>query len=669
MLLLEALLVGGLAAAVPSRAAMPPDPVPVSPSNAGQERAAGSEDRGNAYYHFLLGRYREDNGDVDGAVKAYQRAAALDPVSAEIRAELAALYARQNRAREAMEWAEAALRLNAANVEAHRVLGMVNASLAKLDDEGETRDAESLERARTALRHLEAARTGSVSVEPGVEMMLGRLYMATDDTQHAIATLRRLVEQEPGRGEPIALLARAYQQAGRPEDAVALLREAAPAHPEFYASLGEVYEDQQEWKPAAAAYDQAVARNPHSLELKTRLASVLLSDGGTAEAGRAVTLLEEVRQQSPADSQVLYLLSMAQRLSGRIDEAETTARQLISIAPASLSGAYALAAIYDEKQQYSRVIETLEPVLGRTRPTSRNGSDLAPLALMLASAYEELGDFEHALSTFARARKIVPANETIDLYELGTLVTARRFTQALERSQALMTARPGDPRVVRLRAEALRGLGREGEAVKLLKDEVAAHSDDVSAHLALSEMYAAAKQFKPAVVVLQEAARLFPSDLTVRFQLGSVLDREGRAADAERTFREVLGEDPLYAPALNYLGYMMANRGERLDEAIALIRRALQVEPYNGAYLDSLGWAYLKANRLDMAEQYLGRAAAQRVRDSAVQDHYGDLLFRLGRLKDAVAAWRKALEGDGEEIDRKEIDRKIQSADAKAARQ
>ena len=148
-----------------------------------------------------------------------------------------------------------------------------------------------------------------------------------------------------------------------------------------------------------------------------------------------------------------------------------------------------------------------------------------------------------------------------------------------------------------------------------------------------------------------------------------MLERATRFAEAERAFRRVLADDPLYAPALNYLGYMLANRGERLDESIALIKRALAVDPFNGAYLDSLGWAYFKANRLELAEDPLRKAADQRVRDSAVQDHFGDLLFRLGRYGDAISAWRKALDGDGEQVNRDDIERKIRSAGEKAAKQ
>jgi predicted Zn-dependent protease len=77
---------------------------------------------------------------------------------------------------------------------------------------------------------------------------------------------------------------------------------------------------------------------------------------------------------------------------------------------------------------------------------------------------------------------------------------------------------------------------------------------------------------------------------------------------------------------------MLAERGERLDESVNFVKKALQLEPENGSFLDSLGWAYFKADKLDLAETSLRRAAEQLQTNSVIQDHYGDVLMKLGRL-------------------------------------
>ncbi len=110
--------------------------------------------------------------------------------------------------------------------------------------------------------------------------------------------------------------------------------------------------------------------------------------------------------------------------------------------------------------------------------------------------------------------------------------------------------------------------------------------------------------------------------------------------------------DPLSAPALNSLGYMLAERGERLPEAVGFIERALKVDPDNPSYLDSLGWALHKQGKTDEAEPHLRRAADALPTQSVIQDHYGDVLVKRGKVPEAIGAWERALAGDGDDIDR-----------------
>jgi tetratricopeptide (TPR) repeat protein len=165
--------------------------------------------------------------------------------------------------------------------------------------------------------------------------------------------------------------------------------------------------------------------------------------------------------------------------------------------------------------------------------------------------------------------------------------------------------------------------------------------------------------------VLESAVKSFPKDTATMFALADVYADAGRGMDAERMLRQVLAAEPANANALNYLGYMLAVRGEQLDEAIRLVRRALDTDPDNGAYLDSLGWAHFRKGDLDEAEKYLAAAAAKMPENSEVQDHLGDLLARRGRLSDAIAAWTRALKGDGQDVEREAIEKKISNAKGK----
>ena len=127
------------------------------------------------------------------------------------------------------------------------------------------------------------------------------------------------------------------------------------------------------------------------------------------------------------------------------------------------------------------------------------------------------------------------------------------------------------------------------------------------------------------------------------FLLGAIYERWHKYDQAEEYFKRVLELNARNANALNYYGYMLAERGVRLEEAVAMVKRALAEEPHNGAYLDSLGWAYFKLNRLSDAEEYLRRATERSSHDPTIRDHLGDVLARMGRFEEANQQWDRAL--------------------------
>jgi tetratricopeptide (TPR) repeat protein len=128
---------------------------------------------------------------------------------------------------------------------------------------------------------------------------------------------------------------------------------------------------------------------------------------------------------------------------------------------------------------------------------------------------------------------------------------------------------------------------------------------------------------------------------------------------------------------LNYLGYMLADRGLRLEEALSYIKKAAAQDPQNGAYLDSLGWAYYKMGKYELAEENLRKASMKISNDGTIQEHLADLYFKTGRLKLAAAHWERALEewgktplpSDVDNSDVARVQKKLESAKVKLAKQ
>lgn len=519
---------------------------------------AAVPDTAEAYYLFLQARRLEGEGDIDGAIAAHRRALELAPRSAEVHAELAGLFARQNRVEDAVASAEAALAIDPANREANRILGFVRA--ARVEGRPGALTPDALETARRAIGHFEAARDGRAG-DPGSELTLGRLYVLVGDYDRGLTVLRDFLLDQPGYIEAILLIADAQAGKGDLDAAAATLRrviDAQPGNARTAMRLADLYEQSGRWGDAADLYARVMTAVPRMAPaLATRRATALIN-AGQLDAARAV--LAQMTAESPADAGVWYLAAQAALRAGALDEAERAANQIAAIDAADPRAGVTLADIRLARGEPARALEALEGLVARS--------------------------------------------------EAGTL-------------------------------------GADAEQLVLPR---------------AAQIYGALDRHDRAIAVLERLVQRAPGDDAAKFELAAAYEQASRPAEAERLFREIISANPRHALALNYLGYMLADRGERLDEAVSLVSRALEIEPGNPSYEDSLGWAYFKQGRYDMAAGHLSKAAAAVPTNSVIQDHYGDALFALKRYEDAIAAWRRALEGDRSDIEADTIERKIARA-------
>ena len=643
---------------------------PRAPRAAPSTTTAAPDKVADAYAQFLLGHRFEEAEDESSAIAAYKRAMELDPNAAEIPAQLAGVYLKQSKAQEAIAAAEASIKIAPTNREANRVLGTVYAALSESsqDPAARGRGANQTDaNLAKAIHHFETALDGAVAEsDPNVRATLARLYVRSNAYEKAIPLLNDLVNQEPGWQDGPLMLVEAYAGAGRSLDAIAWLEERAPGDPRLLPALADFYERERRWSDAAAAYSRAIARAPrNAVDLKTRYASALMNAGGRDNLEKARTALTEVAAVNRTDARVLYLLSQTQRRLGDAASAEASARRVIAQNANSPWGYYALAEALETRRQYQAVVDELAPVVAQNRGKSSDAFDVGILLPHLGFAYQEIGQHDKAVAAFEDARKLAPGDPAIAGYLIEANIAAKKYAAAVDAAKEALAQHPDDLRLTRLEAQALRHTGKADAGIALLEAAVKHHEGDPVAYISLAQAYSDADRGAQAVTVLQNAQSKFPEDDGIAFELGSVFDKQKRYAEAESAFRQVLSRDPENAIALNYLGYMLAERGERLDESVGYLQKALQVEPENPSYLDSLGWAYFKADKLDLAEANLKRAADQLKTNSVIQEHYGQVLFKLGRYDEAIAAWNRALAGDGDSIDKADVDKKIKAAKQK----
>ena len=234
------------------------------------------------------------------------------------------------------------------------------------------------------------------------------------------------------------------------------------------------------------------------------------------------------------------------------------------------------------------------------------------------------------------------AQDIIDTYR-----ESKQWPQATATAREAVQKLPNDREVRMVLDAQLADTGEVDKALADVRSMLAGKPEDREIYITLAQMNTRLKRWSDAEEALNKAESLSTSSEDkeyVYFLRGSTYEREKKYDEAEGEFKKVLSIHPQSAVVLNYLGYMNADRGVRLDESLNYIKQAVTLDPGNGAYLDSLGWAYFRLGKYDLAEENLTRASSHMGKDPTVQEHLGDLYQKTGRLKLAAAHWERAIE-------------------------
>ena len=425
-----------------------------------------SQSNPEAYFDFLNALRLEKSGDNGGAQAAFEKVVKEDPQSAEARAELAAFHLRRDADDAAERVAREALGLDSSNSQAHRVMGLLYAAKSE-----ESARAQQLQAAagqvRDAIEHLEQVDQNPVAL-PDIEVIyrLGLLYTRSGQTDKAIASLSRVVAQNPRFAQGRLDLAQAYLVARNIGSAITTLEEVVDDDPRVAGTLGRLQEQAGRPKDAAESYTKALSVQPNSRDLKVRRISALVAakEYATAadfasqaqaqhpgdlrfpqfrahamlqmgDAPGAITVLEPVARSNPNDAATQLSLADLYSTAGRKNEAERTVRQLVTLEPGNADAlnylGYLLA---DRGQQLDEAIRLVRRALD-IEPDNPNYLD------SLGWAYFRRGDLDQAERYLMPAAQQLPRNSTIQDH-LGDVHAKRgRWEDAIAAwTRALQTA-------------------------------------------------------------------------------------------------------------------------------------------------------------------------------------------------------------------------------------
>ena len=258
----------------------------------------------------------------------------------------------------------------------------------------------------------------------------------------------------------------------------------------------------------------------------------------------------------------------------------------------------------------------------------------------LGLSYRNEEKFTQAMDEFKQIQALGPMQgPRAEMLIIETLRIQHESDKAMAEAQAAIKTYPKNQDLAIEYATMLGERGHVDEAVGQLQSLITGRPIDRGVYISIAQIYLQAKRFPAAEDAIQKALGLSPNPEDqeyVLFVQGSIFERQKKYDEAEQTFKKVLSVDPLNASASNYLGYMLADRGVRLEESVKYIQKALELDPNNGAYLDSLGWAYFKMGRYDLAAPPWRRPQAKSRTTRPSTNTWGMSIYDLARL-----LWRR----------------------------
>jgi len=609
------------------------------------------EDKAAAYYNYSLGHMYAELAASNGnrgdyftkAVDSFKAALKADPSATFISEELSDLYIQSGKIREAVTQAEDALKENPNDLTARRLLARIYTRLIG-DSQSNRIDENMVNRAIEQYQKITA--TDPKDIDSW--LMLGRLEKVVQNSTNAMAAYKKVLELDPDNEEAMTGLATVYADLGDNKSAADLLQKVADKNPSLRSltTLAGVYEQLKDYPLAAEMLRRALDQQPGNSDLKRALAEDLAISNQLDEA---LKIYQDLSAEDPKDEHSLLRISEIYRQKKDFAKAREAADKAAQLDPTNIEIQFNNVNLLEAEGKTNDAIKALKAILDMTAKKSYSESERANRVRLLdrlAFLYSSADQLPAAVETFRQVGEVDPNSapraeaEVVEAYR-----EAKDFQKAESVADAAYKKYPNDPDVVAEHASLLADMGKADPAVAEIR-KLMDGKNDLQNYLRLAQIYEKVKNFGEMAKALDAAENLAQTNedkISVIFLRGAMFERMKNLPSAEGEFRKVLALDPDNAGALNYLGYMLADRNVRLDEARGLIVKALDKEPNTGAYLDSLGWVNFRLNRLSEAEDNLRQALMSMSRDPTVHDHLAEVYFREGKVREAIAQWQSSL--------------------------
>jgi tetratricopeptide (TPR) repeat protein len=511
----------------------------------------------------------------------------------------------------------------------------------------------------------------------------GNLSFNQAEAEKAVAAWKEISRLDPRNAEAFAFLSEFYDRAGKKEEQIAALKKwlasANAVNPRFYMKimgtqddlspenaslkLGKALIDAGRHSEAVEYLNRAIADNPQSSEAVDLLREAIESSD-PKQSANSIEALQQAVFANPENTSLVILLAQTQARNGKLDAAAKLLRNSIAktdqnkFATAAIQ--MALGDIYAEAEHFDEAVlayrEALKSRGVENKLVTDDDRNFASIVYdKIVQTYKNANRLDEAKNTIEATRELFGKD---DFFTDKQLIALFRETgkkqEALQAVRAVRSRFADDYSLLRLEASLLAENGKVDEGAALIKSLINKQNsanlsplyDDFSNYVFISSLYSESKRGKEAIETANQAYSAAKTDdqrQIAKLLLATAQQMSGDHKSAEDTLRGLLKQSPRNPIALNNLGYFLLERNERFVEALNLIQQAVNIDPTNPSYLDSLGWAYYKLEKFEEAERHLKNAARLAISSATIYEHLGDVYHKQKRSDLAKIVWQKAL--------------------------
>lgn len=520
----------------------------------------------------------------------------------------------------------------------------------------------------------------------------GGLYQAKDQFSQAIIEYQDALRYMPNEAAIHFSIAKCYQRLGKLEQAIQHAQKAITldsSNKWYDQLLAQIFFEAEQYNDAAAATERFLKKAPNDVNALYMLAA---SYTAAEKPEKAIAVYDRILQVAGADIEALYKKLLLQLQLKREDEATLTLLQMIVIDPNNDELYYMLAEIYLKSGRYEEALATYDEIIEKhpNEPRAYAGyseiyvrqRDWKRFEAMLEKMFqhttctkeERMGLAEAYLSRAAKdtlylkpaelvltkVQKLYP-KEWQPYWFLGIIqMEQRNLNGAIENFKQMTTLRPDVIAGWENLGIAYLQKSDNEQAIAIFKKAMKRQAQpSFRLQMLLGIALSQANRDSEAIEYLENALKSSeqasgPERVQVYSTLGIAYDRIGKPVESQRNYEEALKLDPENALVLNNLAYSLSERDQQLERCLEMAKIAVEKEPNNGAYLDTMGWIYFKLGNYEEARIWIEKALSAGRESPAVLEHLGDVYHKLGKREKALEYWQRALQLNGSSISLRE---------------